>query len=116
MGDTVGFIRKLPTQLIDSFKSTLDEVREADLLLHIVDISHKNFKDHIESVNKTLLEIKAIDKPIIMIFNKIDLYDNSFDEISESSKNEKIYISKNLKKTWMAKLNQNVIFISAKKI
>ena len=77
MGDTVGFIRKLPTQLIESFKSTLDEVREADLLLHVIDISHNNFNDHIESVNKTLKEIKAINKPTILIFNKIDQY-NSF--------------------------------------
>ena len=74
LSDTVGFIRKLPTQLIDSFKSTLDEVREADLLLHIVDISHPEFEDHIASVNKILLDIKSADKPIIMVFNKIDAY------------------------------------------
>ena len=74
LSDTVGFIRKLPTQLVDSFKSTLDEVREADLLLHVVDISHPDFEDHIESVNKTLSEIKSSDKPTIMVFNKIDAY------------------------------------------
>ena len=74
LSDTVGFIRKLPTQLVDSFKSTLDEVREADLLLHIVDISHPEFEDHIESVNQTLHDIKANDKPVIMVFNKIDAF------------------------------------------
>ena len=72
LGDTVGFIRKLPTQLIESFKSTLDEVREADLLLHVIDISHNNFEDHIESVNKTLNELNVKNKPIILVFNKID--------------------------------------------
>src|SRR5690606_34321884 len=74
LSDTVGFIRKLPTQLVDSFKSTLDEVREADLLLHVVDISHPDFEDHIESVNQTLKDIKSDDKPIIMVFNKIDAF------------------------------------------
>ncbi len=74
MSDTVGFIRKLPTQLVDSFKSTLDEVREADLLLHVVDISHPNFEEHIESVNKILGEIECANKPTIMVFNKIDAY------------------------------------------
>ena len=71
MSDTVGFIRKLPTQLIESFKSTLDEVQESDLLLHVVDISHQNFEQHIEAVNQILEELKSLDKPIIMIFNKI---------------------------------------------
>ena len=81
ISDTVGFIRKLPTQLVESFKSTLDEVREADLLLHVVDISHVNFKEHIESVNNTLREINAQDKPLIMVFNKIDAYNReSYDE------------------------------------
>jgi GTP-binding protein HflX len=74
LSDTVGFIRKLPTQLVDSFKSTLDEVREADLLLHIVDISHPDFEDHIVAVNQILMDIKANDKPVIMVFNKIDSY------------------------------------------
>src|SRR5690606_23224032 len=76
LSDTVGFIRKLPTQLVESFKSTLDEVREADLLLHVVDISHPTFEEQIESVNKVLDEIKSADKPIIMVFNKIDSYEH----------------------------------------
>jgi GTP-binding protein HflX len=81
LSDTVGFIRKLPTQLIDSFKGTLDEVKEADLLIHVVDISHKNFQDHIDSVNNVLLEIDSLNKPTIMIFNKIDNYQpQDFDE------------------------------------
>ena len=74
LSDTVGFIRKLPTQLIESFKSTLDEVREADLLLHVVDISHPNFEEHIQSINQILAEIHSADKPTIMVFNKIDAY------------------------------------------
>ena len=74
MSDTVGFIRKLPTQLVESFKSTLDEVHEADMLLHVVDIAHPNFEEHIESVNQLLSDIGAIDKPTLMIFNKIDAY------------------------------------------
>lgn len=74
MSDTVGFIRKLPTQLVESFKSTLDEVQEADLLLHVVDLSHPNFEDHIDSVNQILKEIKSLDKPTLMVFNKIDAY------------------------------------------
>ena len=81
LGDTVGFIRKLPTQLIESFKSTLDEVREADILLHMVDISHQNFNEHIESVNKILKDINSLNKPTIMVFNKIDIFKNEdFDE------------------------------------
>lgn len=108
LGDTVGFIRKLPTQLIESFKSTLDEVREADLLLHVVDISHNNFKDHMESVNKTLKEINVINKPTILIFNKIDrLIPKS--KIYDSEK----YIKK-MKKTWISKIENITIFISAK--
>lgn len=114
--DTVGFIRKLPTQLVESFKSTLDEVREADLLLHVVDISHKEFEDHIESVNQILKEIKSDDKPTIMVFNKIDKYQaESFDEedlmIERSSKHYSIDEWKN---TWMSKVGENkAIFISA---
>ena len=115
MGDTVGFIRKLPTQLVESFKSTLDEVREADILLHIVDISHPNFQDHIESVNKTLKEIDSMDKPIIMVFNKIDIYKNKeFDEsnlLEEYSEDN--YTLDEWKKTWMSKTADNSIFISA---
>lgn len=114
--DTVGFIRKLPTQLVESFKSTLDEVREADLLLHVVDISHSEFEDHIESVNQILKEIKSDDKPTIMVFNKIDAYTPTvFDEedlmIERSSKH---YTIEEWKKTWMNKVGeQNAIFISA---
>lgn len=113
--DTVGFIRKLPTQLVESFKSTLDEVREADLLLHIVDISHKSFEDHIASVHGILEEIKCQDKPSIMVFNKIDAYEaEPFDKddlmIERSSEH---FSLEEWKKTWMHKLNQNVLFISA---
>ena len=115
MSDTVGFIRKLPTQLIESFKSTLDEVREADLLLHIVDISHPNFEEHIESVNKILGEIDSSDKPTIMVFNKIDAYTHEpFDEtdlIAEKTKAN--YTLEELKNTWMSQLGGNALFISA---
>ena len=117
LGDTVGFIRKLPTQLVESFKSTLDEVREADLLIHVVDISHSNFKDHIESVNKTLEEINAINKPTIIVFNKIDAYKREeYDEtdlLKEYS--EKNFTIEEWKDTWISKLGKNVIFISATK-
>lgn len=113
--DTVGFIRKLPTQLVESFKSTLDEVREADLLLHIVDISHPSFEHHIDSVNKILEEIGSADKPTIMVFNKIDVY--QAEEIEEDDlMTEKTKVHNTLeewKQTWMAKLNGDVIFISA---
>lgn len=113
--DTVGFIRKLPTQLIESFKSTLDEVREADLLLHIVDISHKNFEEHIESVNQILAEIKSADKPTIMVFNKIDAYSNETlaedDLITERTK--KHFTLEEWKLTWMNKVGNDVLFISA---
>ena len=114
--DTVGFIRKLPTQLVESFKSTLDEVREADLLLHVVDISHPEFEDHIESVNQILKEIKSDDKPTIMIFNKIDKYQaEQFDEedlmIERTTKH---YSIEEWKNTWMNKVGENnAIFISA---
>ena len=117
LGDTVGFIRKLPTQLVESFKSTLDEVREADLLIHVVDISHSNFKDHIESVNKTLEEINAINKPTVIVFNKIDAYKREeYDEtdlLKEYS--EKNFTIKEWRDTWISKLGENVIFISATK-
>ena len=113
--DTVGFIRKLPTQLVESFKSTLDEVREADLLLHVVDISHKSFEDHIASVEGILQEIKCEDKPSIMVFNKIDAYEaEPFDEddlMTERTSDH--YSLEEWKKTWMNKLNENVLFISA---
>lgn len=113
--DTVGFIRKLPTQLVESFKSTLDEVREADLLLHVVDISHPNFEDHIESVNQIMSEIKSIDKPTIMVFNKIDQYEA--EEIEEddlmTERTKAHYTLKEWKQTWMNKMGDNVLFISA---
>jgi len=116
LSDTVGFIRKLPTQLVDSFKSTLDEVREADLLLHVVDISHPDFEDHIASVNQTLLDIKANDKPTIMVFNKIDAYKHlTIDEddlITEKTK--KHYTLDEWKSTWMSNVGEeNALFISA---
>jgi|TARA_B100001146_G_scaffold2766_1_gene2469 GTP-binding protein HflX len=117
LGDTVGFIRKLPTQLIESFKSTLDEVREADILLHMVDVSHKNFIEHIESVNKILKDINSLNKPTIMVFNKIDVFKNEdFDETNLLDEySEKNYTLEEWKQTWMAKMGDNVIFISATK-
>lgn len=117
LGDTVGFIRKLPTQLIESFKSTLDEVREADILLHMVDISHQNFNEHIESVNKILKDINSLNKPTIMVFNKIDIFKNEdFDETNLLDEySEKNYTLEEWKQTWMAKIGDNVIFISATK-
>ncbi len=115
LSDTVGFIRKLPTQLIESFKSTLDEVREADLLLHVVDISHTNFEEHISAVEKTLDEIKSLDKPSIMLFNKIDNYQPvDFDDddltVERTKKNFTIH---EWEQTWMNKLGDKVKFISA---
>lgn len=113
--DTVGFIRKLPTQLVESFKSTLDEVREADLLLHIVDISHPNFEDHIASVNSILADIKCADKPSLMVFNKIDAY--SHETIDEddiiTEKGKKHYTLQDWEKTWMNDYQVPSIFISA---
>ncbi|WP_299764151.1 GTPase HflX [uncultured Dokdonia sp.] len=115
LSDTVGFIRKLPTQLVDSFKSTLDEVREADLLLHVVDISHPQFEDHIASVNQILDEIKSADKPVLMVFNKIDAYQpEAYDE--EDLMIERTVAHYSLdewKQTWMARTNGDSIFISA---
>lgn len=115
LSDTVGFIRKLPHDLVESFKSTLDEVREADLLLHVVDISHPTFDEQIEVVNRTLEEIKANDKPIILVFNKIDAFTyvkKDEDDLSPI-KRENLSLD-DLKQTWMSKMNQdNCIFISA---
>ncbi|MEM7483984.1 MAG: GTPase HflX [Bacteroidota bacterium] len=115
LSDTVGFIRKLPTQLVESFKSTLDEVREADLLLHVVDISHPNFEDHIASVNQILDEIKSADKKTIMVFNKIDLYQpETIDEddlVTERS--EAHFTIEDWKKTWYNKIGDRALFISA---
>ena len=116
LSDTVGFIRKLPTQLVESFKSTLDEVREADLLLHVVDISHPDFEDHIASVNQILQDIKSADKPTIMVFNKIDAYKSEhFDENDLNiEKTTKHYTLEDWKRTWMSKLgDKNTLFISA---
>ena len=115
LSDTVGFIRKLPTQLIESFKSTLDEVREADLLLHVVDISHPNFEEHIQSVNQILAEIHSVDKPTIMVFNKIDAYTN--EEIAEddlaTQRTKKHFTLDEWKQTWMQRMGCDVLFISA---
>ncbi len=114
LSDTVGFIRKLPHDLIESFKSTLDEVREADILLHVVDISHPGFEEHINVVNETLLEIDAKDKPVISVFNKIDAYtfiEKEADDLTPFS--QKNFTLDDLKKSWMAKNNNPSVFISA---
>jgi len=112
LSDTVGFIRKLPHQLIESFKSTLDEVIEADVLLHVVDVSHPQFEEQMNTVDETLAEIGAINKPVITVFNKIDKYnpDATNEDIFED---EAIYDLVSLKKTWMGKLNESIVFISA---
>ena len=113
--DTVGFIRKLPTDLVDSFKSTLDEVREADLLIHVVDISHPDFEEQIAVVDKTIADLGAGGKPTMIVFNKIDAYtyiEKPEDDLTPKTK-ENITLDE-LMKTWMAKLNDNCIFISAK--
>ncbi len=115
LSDTVGFIRKLPTDLVDSFKSTLDEVREADLLLHVVDISHPDFEDQIKVVEKTLADLKCAEKPTMIMFNKVDAYTyvaKDEDDLTPRTK-ENIPLDE-LMNTWMAKLNENCIFISAK--
>jgi GTP-binding protein HflX len=113
--DTVGFIRKLPHQLIESFKSTLDEVREADLLVHVLDISHPNFEDHFNVVNETIAELEHIEKPTILVFNKIDAYKHIPKEEDDPTPIQKENISlEELKKTWMSKMNnKNCVFISA---
>lgn len=115
LADTVGFIRKLPADLVDSFKSTLDEVREADLLLHVVDISHPDFEEQIEVVNKTLADLGCADKPSMLIFNKIDNYtwvEKDEDDLTPPTK-ENITLDE-LKRTWMAKADGNCLFISAR--
>ena len=115
ISDTVGFIRKLPTQLIESFKSTLDEVQEADLLLHVVDVSHPNFEDHIDSVNQILNEINSRDKPILMVFNKIDIYTpyllDSDDLITK--KTNKNFTIEEIENSWLNRNNIKTVFISA---
>jgi GTP-binding protein HflX len=116
LSDTVGFIRKLPTDLVESFKSTLDEVREADLLLHVVDISHPDFEEQIDVVEKTLGELGCADKPQVIIFNKIDAYtwvEKEEDDLTPRTK-ENIPLDE-LMRTWMAKLNDSCLFISAVK-
>ena len=115
LSDTVGFIRKLPTDLVESFKSTLDEVREADLLLHVVDISHPDFEEQIEVVNKTLADLNCGDKPMMVIFNKVDAYKNvPKDEDDLTPKTRENLTLDELKSTWMAKLADNCLFISAR--
>lgn len=112
--DTVGFIRKLPHQLVESFKSTLDEVREADLMIHLVDISNPNFEDHINTVNRTIVEIGVSDKPRILVFNKIDAYtfvEKDDDDLTPKTR-ENVTL-KDLQKTWMSKIEGDVLFISA---
>ncbi|MFN8274530.1 MAG: GTPase HflX [Flavobacteriaceae bacterium] len=116
LSDTVGFIRKLPTQLVESFKSTLDEVREADLLLHVVDISHPDFEDHIASVNQILQDIKSHDKPTLMVFNKIDAYQHQVIEEDDlmTERTRKHYTLEEWKQTWMNDFgHKNTLFISA---
>jgi GTP-binding protein HflX len=112
LSDTVGFIRKLPHHLVESFKSTLDEVREADVLLHVVDVSHAQYEDQIAVVNKTLVELKAFDKPVVTIFNKMDLYQQKyFDEwISDEVKQDLLL---ELKDKWNGITNNQAVFISA---
>lgn len=115
LADTVGFIRKLPTDLVDSFKSTLDEVREADLLIHVVDISHPDFEEQIEVVNSTLKDLGASDKPMMMIFNKIDNYhwvEKEADDLTPATR-ENITLDE-LRRTWMARMGDSCLFISAK--
>jgi len=115
LADTVGFIRKLPTDLVDSFKSTLDEVREADLLLHVVDISHPDFEEQIQVVNNTLKDLGCADKPLMIVFNKIDAYswiDKDADDLTPPTR-ENVTLEE-LKNTWMARLNDECMFISAR--
>ena len=115
LSDTVGFIRKLPTQLVESFKSTLDEVREADILMHVVDISHPNFEDQIRTVNQTLKDIGAQDKPVYMVFNKIDAYQyEPYDEFSLQERTSKNYTLEEMKNSWISREHTPCIFLSAK--
>jgi GTP-binding protein HflX len=115
LSDTVGFIRKLPHNLVESFKSTLDEVRESDILIHVVDISHHNFEEQIQIVNETLQEIDSSEKSIFLVFNKIDQFTyEKKDEDDLTPKNKENYSLEELQTTWMAKENHNTLFISAK--
>lgn len=114
LSDTVGFIRKLPFHLVESFKSTLDEVREADLLLHVVDISHSNFEEQLSVVEKTLLDLKCMDKPVITVFNKMDIYEkNNFDQWLSPEVKEQLL--EELKDKWIEKTRGNAVFTSATK-
>ena len=114
LSDTVGFIRKLPTQLVESFKSTLDEVREADVLIHVVDISHPNFEEHIATVERTISEIDNTEKPTLMVFNKIDAFEYTPKEEDDlTPKTRENYSLEDWARTWMGKSNGNAIFISA---
>ena len=116
LSDTVGFIRKLPTELVESFKSTLDEVRESDFLIHVVDISHENFEEQIDSVNGILDEINAIEKPTLMVFNKIDLFAYELKDADDlTPRTRKNNSLEDWKKTWISKNNNNCVFISASK-
>jgi GTP-binding protein HflX len=111
LSDTVGFIRKLPHHLVECFKSTLDEVREADILIHVVDVSHPNFEDQIGVVNETLKDLDARDKEIIMVFNKIDAYVSP--EVQEEGEEKRPFTLEDFKKSWMAQHNDPTLFISA---
>ncbi len=114
LSDTVGFIRKLPTELVESFKSTLDEVREADVLIHVVDISHKNFEEHINVVKQTLQDIGAADKPCILVFNKIDAFSYTPKEEDDLTPSTRDNLSlQDIKNTWMKNLNTSCLFVSA---
>jgi len=113
LSDTVGFIRKLPTKLIEAFKSTLDEIREADLLVHVVDVSHPSFEEHIEVVNDTLKDINAADKPVLLVFNKVDLYLQKREQEMQEEGHEVLPSIEDLKATYMAKIHAPALFISA---
>ena len=115
LSDTVGFIRKIPTDLVDSFKSTLDEVREADLLLHVVDISHPDFEEQIDVVNRTLADLGCAEKPVIIVFNKVDAYtwtEKEADDLTPAGSENVSLVE--LQQTWMNKMGENCIFISAR--
>ena len=116
LSDTVGFIRKLPTDLVESFKSTLDEVREADLLIHVVDISHPDFEDQMKVVDKTLADLGAAEKPVIVLFNKIDAYtwvEKEADDLTPATRENITF--EELERTWMGRLNGECLFVSALK-
>ena len=114
MSDTVGFIRKLPHQLVESFKSTLDETREADILVHVIDISHASFEDQYRIVQDTLTEIGSVDKPTITVFNKIDAY-SPFPSPTSEFEDEKEITLEEIKQTWMSRISGDVAFVSVLK-